>query len=127
MKNAIIILGALVLLAGITLGCKKTVDVECVTKLRDVKIKDKSAGESFYVICPAKCEGGTLWGTDVYMIDSSVCLAAAHAGVITREKGGKVKVKIVDGLDKYPGSEKNGIKSVDWKVRWGDTAYTVSK
>lgn len=127
MRNAIIILGALILLAGITLGCNRTVSVECVTKLRDVKVWSKSEGKSFYVMCPANCQGGTLWGTDIYMVDSSVCLAAAHAGVITREKGGKVKVDIVAGLDKYPGSLKNGIKSVDWNVRWGDTAYKVSK
>ncbi|MBN2159209.1 MAG: hypothetical protein JW807_07425 [Spirochaetes bacterium] len=127
MRNAIIILGAIVLLAGIMIGCKKTVSVECVTKLRDVKVWDKSEGATFTVICPAKCTGGTLWGTDIYMVDSSVCLAAAHAGVITREQGGNVKVKIVAGLDKYPGSVKNGIKSKDWNLRWGDTAYTVSK
>jgi len=54
-------------------------------------------------------------------------MAAIHAGVIAADKGGTVKVTVVKGLDKYAGGERNGVKSSDWNVSWGDTAFQVAK
>lgn len=60
-----------------------------------------------------------VWGTDVYAGDSSVCLAAVHAGLITAEDGGEVTVRIGQGQTFYPGSTRNGIQSDDgnWDAR----------
>jgi hypothetical protein len=120
-----IILIALSLMTVVSFGCKKGLPVDCATKLRDVDIKNKDVGAWFLIKCPANCAQGTAWGTDVYTYDSSLCMAAAHAGVITKEKGGTVKVIVVKGLDKYSGSERNGVKSNDWKIPWGETAFQV--
>ncbi|HYO87892.1 MAG TPA: LCCL domain-containing protein, partial [Candidatus Limnocylindrales bacterium] len=43
---------------------------------------DLAEGEAMDVTCPAGCDTGRLWGTDIYTADSTVCWAAQHAGVI---------------------------------------------
>ena len=127
MRKTCIILIAFSLMAAAAIGCKKGISVDCATKMRDVAAKDKNVGAMFMVNCPANCAGGIVWGTDTYTSDSSVCMAAIHAGVIAKDKGGAVKVMVVKGLDKYAGSERNGVKSDEWKVSWGDTAFQVAK
>ncbi len=127
MRKTCIILIAFSLAAVAFIGCKKALSVECATKMRDVAVQDKKEGVSFTVNCPANCEGGSLWGTDTYTTDSSVCMAGLHAGVIAKDKGGAVKVLVVKGLNKYAGSDRNGVKSGDWNVSWGDTAFQVAK
>jgi hypothetical protein len=69
------------------------------------------------VTCPPSCKsaGTTVWGSGPYTGDSSICRAAIHAGVITDEDGGSVKLEIKDGGDKtYTGSKKNGVKTEDY-------------
>lgn len=53
---------------------------------------------------------GAVWGTDVYTDDSSICLAAVHAGAINRA-GGRVRVLATRGRQSYPGSTRNGVTS----------------
>mmetsp|Transcript_57046 Transcript_57046/g.105469 ORF Transcript_57046/g.105469 Transcript_57046/m.105469 type:complete len:261 (+) Transcript_57046:89-871(+) len=62
--------------------------------------------------CPASCTGeGTAFGTGVYAMDSNICLAAIHAGVIT-VGGGNLKATVQDGLPAYYGSLRNGVRSI---------------
>ncbi len=124
-RTTCIMLIALLMMTVVSFGCKKGIPVDCGTKLRDVDIKNKNIGAWFLIKCPANCAQGTAWGTDVYTYDSSLCMAAAHAGAITLAKGGTVKIIVVKGLGKYAGSERNGVKSNDWKIPWGDTAFQV--
>lgn len=79
----------------------------------------------FVVSCPAKMTGdeSTVWGTDIYTHDSSVCLAAVHAGVITLEDGGTVQVTMLPGEESYTGSERNGITTSDYG-QW-DGSFSV--
>ena len=59
----------------------------------------------------------SLWGTDIYTDDSSICTAAAHAGLITLEEGGEVTFAFTEGPDVYPASARNGVTShegSDW-------------
>lgn len=59
----------------------------------------------------------SLWGTDIYTDDSSICTAAAHAGLVTLEEGGEVTFAFIEGPDVYPASERNGVTSEegrDW-------------
>jgi hypothetical protein len=64
--------------------------------------------------CPPDGELRTVWGTDVYTDDSSVCSAAVHAGLISVEDGGRVVVEIAPGEESYEGSERNGVTSTDY-------------
>ena len=62
---------------------------------------------------PSKTGVGTVWGTDTYSDDSSVCAAAVHTGAITFA-GGSVTVEMRGGLDSYSGSIRNGVTTQDW-------------
>jgi len=64
------------------------------------------------LICPAGGPtAGRLWGTDIYTDDSSICLAAVHAGLITAAAGGTVMIEMRPGQPSYTGSARNGIAS----------------
>jgi hypothetical protein len=72
-------------------------------------------GTKYKIECPQLCSGGSVWGTDTYTSDSSVCAAAIHAGVL-KETGGTASVIIKAGEKTYKGSKRNGIVSSDYKA-----------
>jgi hypothetical protein len=92
----------------------------CSKSPRDLK---KEPGDKFTVTCPEGCGEGVLYGTDVYTTDSSICLAALHAGVIEASKGGPVTVKVSKGSPSYKGSTARGVSSRDWLAY--DGSFTV--
>lgn len=73
-------------------------------------------GEVFEFACPPRGDQGvgTVWGTDIYTDDSSICRAATHVGVITEAAGGVVRIEILPGRDGYPASERNGVQTNGW-------------
>jgi hypothetical protein len=72
------------------------------------------------------CDGastiGTVWGTDIYTSDSSICAAAKHDGL-----SGDVTVDKADGCSSYVASTKNGITTEDWGPHPGSFYFTSSK
>lgn len=75
----------------------------------------ESAGEVFTYACPSDpVGGGSVWGTDVYTSDSSICNAAVHRGHITAAQGGPVTILILGSQPVYAGSERNGVTSADY-------------
>jgi hypothetical protein len=78
------------------------------------------------VECPAGCTTGTsIWGTDIYTNDSGVCVAAAHAGVITLADGGIVKVVHVEGQASYSGTTRNGVTTNNYGA-W-NASFSIAK
>jgi len=67
--------------------------------------------ETFTFTCSANGTFGSLWGTDTYTSDSSICTAAVHAGRISRADGGVVKIQIQSGAASYTASTRNGVTS----------------
>lgn len=71
-------------------------------------------GQRFVFDCPAapsKLAGRSVYGTDSYPLSSYVCMAAVHAGQITKS-GGLVLIQMDPALDgKFLGSTRNGIES----------------
>ncbi|CAH2311369.1 Hypothetical predicted protein [Pelobates cultripes] len=61
-----------------------------------------------------------------YKLDSAICLAAIHAGVLT-DKGGKTKIVKMRGLENYEESTKNGIKSLKYGTWSGSFIFPKSK
>jgi hypothetical protein len=57
---------------------------------------------------------GSLWGTDLYTTDSTLAMAAVHAGVLQVGQTGVVKVMILPGQQAYVGSQRNGVVSSPW-------------
>lgn len=80
-------------------------------------------GERFDYVCPPDGTFGEIWGTDTYTDDSSVCTAAVHRGVITREEGGAVTIVIRPGLREYTGSTRNGVTTAPYDA-W-DGSYEI--
>jgi LCCL domain len=70
------------------------------------------------VVCPPDGTPASVWGTDTYTDDSSICTAAVHAGVITLADGGDVTFQLTPGQDSYQGSTANGVTSLDYGA-WG--------
>ena len=69
------------------------------------------------VLCPPGGRlDGTVWGTEVYARDSTICVAAVHAGVITVEKGGEVEVKRVANAAPFMASERFAVKTAGWSA-----------
>ncbi len=77
---------------------------------------DKFIGQRLTVQCapaPAGQVYDGLFGTDYYPSDSSICLAALHAGKITG-KGGTVCIQLNPGKTMYSGSNRHGVLSDDF-------------
>lgn len=71
-------------------------------------------GKTYKFKCPAGGKESSVWGTDIYTSDSSICNAAVHAGKFTSESGGSVTIELRPGESSYTGSTRNGIKSNDY-------------
>jgi hypothetical protein len=71
-------------------------------------------GDTLDVSCSSDGEAGSVWGSDPYTADSSICTAAVHAGLITVADGGDVRIEVAEGEDTYDGSEAGGITSNDY-------------
>lgn len=82
-------------------------------------------GRRYTYACPAGGTANTVWGTDVYTDDSSVCTAAVHAGKITFGAGGTVEIEIRPGLDAYEGSTRNGVATQPYG-QWSGSFVIVS-
>lgn len=93
--------------------------------LEDVRNSWSTTAQAFpgnsgqYTIkCPSNGEVHSIWGTDIYTDDSSICTAAVHAGIITLEAGGYVQFEIIEGQEAYNSTQRNGITSSNWDA-WG--------
>ncbi len=71
------------------------------------------AGVLFFDVT-GKDQGGWLWGTDTYTDDSSLAMAAVHAGVLKVGQRGVVKVTIGPGAQNYPATVRHGVTSSNW-------------
>jgi hypothetical protein len=59
---------------------------------------------------------GSVWGTDVYTLDSSLPAAAVHAGVLKPGQTGTVKVRIIQSPPQFVASPRNGINTAAYGV-----------
>lgn len=91
--------------------------LEWNTALKHFQVdSDKFIGQRFLFACPARTvrdEDRSVFGSDVYPSDSPICVAAVHAGALTRA-GGNVLVQLNPGAESYLGSERNDIRSGDF-------------
>jgi hypothetical protein len=57
---------------------------------------------------------GSVWGTDLYTLDSTLAVAAVHAGAVKLGQTGVVKVLILGPQPGFRGSARNGVATSDW-------------
>jgi hypothetical protein len=69
---------------------------------------------------------GSLWGTGVYTLDSTLAAAAVHAGVLKVGETGVVKVEILVPPPAFAGTTQNGVTSSPW-MAYPDGAYQFFK
>ena len=69
--------------------------------------------------------GGAIWGTDIYTSDSYIPCAAVHAGFIANGETKEVYIKVVQGLNEYVGSTRNGVSTSGYGG-WGLSYQFVS-
>jgi len=84
-------------------------------------------GQNFAYTCPPDGTIHSVWGTDNYRFSSSVCSAAVHAGLITKEVGGTATIKIAKYSKKYKNSYHNGVGSQAYGNGNGFIFLTQSK
>ena len=66
-------------------------------------------GETFTLACSPGGTAHSVWGSDIYTADSSICTAAVHSGLITFQQGGAVTIELRPGGTIYGCSERNGV------------------
>lgn len=73
--------------------------------------------------CPFGGPLGSVYGSDPYTDDSSVCTAGVHAGRISLADGGVVVIELRAGAASYVATSRNGVSSNAYKAY--DGSFTV--
>jgi hypothetical protein len=84
---------------------------------------NRKPGDMMIFKVTGKTSGGSVWGSDLYTMDSNLAMAAVHAGVLKAGQEGLVKVVIAPGQSGYAGSARNGVTSSSWGSY--NTSYKV--
>jgi hypothetical protein len=112
MRLTLLVLAVLIVRSDLRAQDAAPADTFAVDWTMDVDALDPPPQGAFVAICPpGGATQGSIWGTDTYTDDSSICLAAVHAGELTLTAGGAVLVEIAPGLAEYVGTTRNGIAS----------------
>jgi LCCL domain-containing protein len=77
-------------------------------------IANFESGKTYKFKCPPGGKESSVWGTDIYTQDSSICNAAVHAGKLASESGGSVTIELRPGESSYRGTTRNGIRTNDY-------------
>lgn len=80
-------------------------------------------GQRFSYSCPGGGTASSVWGTDIYTDDSSICTAAVHAGLINFQSGGTVTIEIRAGQQSYPASARYGVTSREYAAWPGSFVF----
>jgi len=75
--------------------------------------------------CPSvpTLPGNAVWGSGPYTDDSSICVAAVHAGYITPQDGGTVTIMLTGPQDSFAGTERNGVSTFEYGAWEGSFAF----
>jgi hypothetical protein len=68
-------------------------------------------GGRYRFICPGGAGAGSVYGTNTYTDDSSVCTAAVLQGLITLADGGRVTIQVAPGQGSYAAARNNGVNA----------------
>ncbi|UKK02511.2 hypothetical protein MACK_002604 [Theileria orientalis] len=105
--------------------------VGCGTRITDEMSFPKKPGSKFKIRCPQNChetndnyevEGGK---DGLYSFNSSLCLAAIHAGEYDDKAA--LQVEIFSSPEELDGFYQNGINSASVSTTLGDFAFTVKR
>lgn len=84
-------------------------------------------GERFRFHCPpGKPAPGQVIGSGPYTDASSICAAAAHAGVIRAASGGFVTIEVRPGQTHYVGSISHYVQSEEFNEFWSGSFLVIA-
>ena len=84
-------------------------------------------GERFRFHCPpGKPAPGQVIGSGPYTDGSSICAAAAHAGVIRAASGGLVTIELRPGQRHYVGSVSHYVQSEEFDEFWSGSFLVIA-
>ena len=92
----------------------------------DLNLRGMNGTNYLFRCPPGKPAPDSVTGSGVYTDASSICPAAAHAGVITPHRGGLVMIQILPGQSNYRGTTQNFIFSADYAQKWGGSFAVLS-
>ena len=87
------------------------------TRLSSFELDSRDEGQVFAFSCPTAPQNrvdAPVWGTDTYTVNSGLCQAAVHAGVITSD-GGLINVELTAEESDYQGSARFGVSSKSYQ------------
>jgi hypothetical protein len=118
------VLLALVLsLSGAPLRAQQAAPADSLALGWTTTLDEMRAPAAFVAVCPSgAAPQANVWGTGTYTSDSAICIAALHAGVLTREGNEAFIVEVADGLETYTASTRNGITSLSYPA-WPRSFY----
>jgi hypothetical protein len=76
--------------------------------------KANQIGKTFAFKVTGNASGGSVYGTDVYTLDSSLAAVAVHAGVVKNGATGVIRVKIIESPETFVSTTRNGVSSYPW-------------
>ncbi len=103
-------------LAASVQGCCKKSETSCPPTFNSLPEAQQKAGGT--CTCAGGAATGSVWGSDIYTTDSSICAAAVHAGAIPLS-GGQVHFAAAPGCPSYRGTERNGVSTGAWDAYEG--------
>jgi hypothetical protein len=120
---------ALSLLIGVTVWAASAphgvTQIDWRTSPLDLNLRGLN-GERFRFICPpGKAPAGQPIGSGPYTDGSSICAAAAHAGVLHSSVGGNVLIEIREGQTHFASSLNNYIQSSGYEAYWGGSFVVI--
>jgi hypothetical protein len=85
-------------------------------------------GQLFFLGCPPNgAVKNNLYGNGTYTIDSNICTAAVHDGMITAKDGGSFYLEIIPSQGYFIGMKKNGVRSAEYRAANGFSTFRFVK
>lgn len=100
--------------------------VDWRTSPLDLNLRGMNGTNYLFRCPPGKPTPESVTGSGIYTDASSICAAAAHAGVLSAQAGGVVMIQILPGQANYRGSMQNYIFSSDYPQKWGGSFAVLS-
>jgi hypothetical protein len=76
--------------------------------------QESALKQEFRVFCPAATTLYTVYGSNPYTSNSSICTAALHSGMFVQGTAVYVSYRIAPGYQSYPGSTNWGVTTFPW-------------
>jgi len=109
-------------------SAKSYINIDCDANIRGEKFSNLELFSHIKFVCPRDCslDKTSVYGTDIYTDNSSICRAAIHSGAISDSEGGIIELTVEKGKKNYIGSSAHNVETLDYPQEW-DRSFKVNK